>query len=923
VKRTSVWLYMVVVLSLSSIFTQQQETAASAAGVRTQEGVGQKKAATAQRERAFFIQPPMSMASMEARDVQMRRMETRGQLPLSFEPNQGQTDNRVKFLSRGKGYVLFLAANEAVLELAKGSRQPPQASRYPGVSSASNKPLQDDAARTAVLRMRLAGANPSPETVGLEELPGKSNYFIGKDPSKWHTNVPMYSRVKYHDVYPGIDLVYYGNQRQLEQDFVIRPGAEPRSIVLGFQGADKLEVDAEGELVLHTAIGPIRQQRPFIYQEVNGVRREISGGYVLKSKDRVGFDVAAYNTSRPLVIDPVLLYSTYLGGGGELNAAITVDSAGNAYVTGVTTSTNYPTTAGDFQTTAPGGPGDAFVTKLNPTGSGLVYSTYLGGSGSDQGSGIAVDSSGNAYVTGVTFSRNFPTTLGAFQTTGPRGNQAAFVTKLNPTGSGLLYSTYLGGSYADNGASIAVDSSGNAYVTGQADSNDFPTTAGAFQPTFGGGNSDAYVAKLNPTGSGLVYSTYLGGINQDQAIGIAVDSSGDAYVVGTTGSADFPTTAGAFQATGNQGAINPFDAFVTKVNPTGSGLVYSTYLGGSRFDEGTAIAVNALGNAYVTGLTESADFPTTVGALQTTLDGTDDAFVTKLDPTGSVLVYSTYLGGSSVDFGRAIAVDSSGNAYVAGLTESTNFPTSAGAFQPTSGGSQDAFVTEVNPTGSGLVYSSYLGGSGNDYGQGIALDSLTIPNAYVTGTTSSTDFPTTPGAFQTTFGGGTSDAFVVKIAPPFSFAPLAFPTQAMEGDLKLNPGDTLRVGYDFTMPGSHPSATVRFSTGQVSFPYTCVSGPGAGNLIVPFGAETYPDTQNSSAWVPSGNQQDPSVFQGQMAVPDLCSGNQVRFQKGGTFTTGVCSTDSTDKVNARWHYSGNGSAGGWSGTKSVVPAFCP
>jgi len=334
------------------------------------------------------------------------------------------------------------------------------------------------------------------------------------------------------------------------------------------------------------------------------------------------------------------------------------------------------------------------------------------------------------------------------------------VTKLNPTGSGLVYSTYLGGSGDDNGTSIGVDAAGNAYVMGGTSSTNFPTTAGAFQRTFGGGISDAFVTKLNPAGSGLVYSTYLGGSGSEGGFGIAVDAGGNAYVTGHTGSTNFPTTTGAFQTSFGGGG---FDAFVTKLNSTGSALVYSTYLGSSGTDNGNGIAVDAAGNAYVTGDTTSANFPTTTGAFQTTFrGGFDDAFVTKLNSTGSALVYSTYLGGSSTDNGTSIAVDAVGNAYVTGGTFSTNFPTTTGAFQTTLSGLEDAFVTKLNPLGTGLVYSTYLGGSGSDVGDGITVDALPTPNAYVTGFTDSTNFPTTAGAFQTTLGGG-EDAFVAKI----------------------------------------------------------------------------------------------------------------------------------------------------------------
>jgi hypothetical protein len=691
--------------------------------------------------------------------AEARVSEAYGKLPLHFEANRGQTHEDVRFLARGPGYNLFLTPTEAVLTLMK--QEAP--ARRP---AAHDKSKPRTPATGTVLRITFAGANPDLRVTGLEELPGKANYFIGNNPAKWRTNVPTYLKARYTDLYPGIDLIYYGNQRQLEYDFVVHPGADPSAIALRFMGADKVEVDVQGDLVLHTVVGPIRQRKPVIYQEIGGVRKEIPGGYVLTATRQASFKVAAYDASQPLVIDPVLFYSTYLGGNAfDVGSSIAVDSAGNAYVTGFTNSSNFPTTAGAFHTTF-GGSFDAFVTKLNPTGSGLVYSTYLGGSGQDIGRAIAVDAARNAYVTGLTNSSNFPTTAGAFQTAYGGGSQDAFVTKLNRTGSALVYSTYLGGSDVDDGFSIFVDAVGNAYLSGGTNSANFPTTPGAFQTTNAGG-FDAFVTKLNPTGSApLVYSTYLGGSGDDggNPVVIAVDAFGNAYVSGATNSTNFPTTAGAFQTTYGGGIL---DAFVTKLNPTGSApLVYSTYLGGSGEDSSTGIAVNAAGNAYVTGGTFSTNFPTTPGAFQTTFGaGSFHAFVTKFNPTGSApLVYSTYLGGSGGDGGSAIAVDATGNAYVTGSTNSSNFPTTAGAFQTTFGGGiNDVFVTKLNPTGSApLVYSTYLGGSGDDEGSGIALDPMPNPNAYVVGLSASTNFPITPGAFQTS-NAGSYDAFVAKI----------------------------------------------------------------------------------------------------------------------------------------------------------------
>ena len=520
----------------------------------------------------------------------------------------------MKFLTRGSGYTLFLTPSEAVLVL-----------RAPDAMPAAGQALVS----TAEVRMHLAGATAQPRVAGVEKLPGIVNYFLGNDPAQWHADIPTYAEVVYQGVYPGIDLIHHGTQGRLEYDFVVGPGAEPGAIRVEFQGADGIVVDAHGDLVLHTAVGDLRQRKPAIYQDVNGVRRAIAGDYVVLGPRRVGFQVAAYDRSRPLIIDPVLLYSTYLGGSGfEVCYDVAIDATGNAYVAGSTTLTDFPTTTGAVQT-ASGGSADAIVAKVDPTGSGLIYSTYLGGAAADEGYGIAVDGAGNAYVTGYTSSTNFPTTAGAFRTSFS-GNIDAFVTKVNANGSTLAYSTYLGGSGYERAPGIAVDAAGNAYVTGFTDSANFPTTPGAIQTNFAGSANpdaayDAFVTKLNPMGSGLIYSTYLGGGVVDVGYEIAIDADGNAYVTGYTASSNFPTTTGAFQTVQSGYA----DAFVTKVNPGGTGLLYSTFLGGGNNDLGYGIAVNAAGHILVAGRTASTNFPTTAGALQTGSDGPGDAFIAK------------------------------------------------------------------------------------------------------------------------------------------------------------------------------------------------------------------------------------------------------------------------------------------------------
>jgi len=562
----------------------------------------------------------------------------------------------------------------------------------------------------------------------------------------------------------------------------------------------------------------------------------------------VAFEVAAYDASQPLIIDPVLAYSTFLGGSGsDAGIAIALDKGGNAYVMGMTFSTNFPITEGAFQTTF----GQVFVTKLNPTGSALLYSTYLGGG---TGRAIAVDADGNAYVTGMTFSTNFPTTLGAFQPTSD-GSGDAFVTKLDPTGSALLYSTYLGGSGGEEGKGIAVDAAGNAYVMGTTNSGDFPTTTGAFQTTFGGGlDNDTFVTKLNPAGNGsldLVYSTYLGGSNEDEGRAIAVDAAGNAYVTGMTFSTTFPTTQGAFQPTSDGSG----DAFVTKLNPAGKGsadLVYSTFLGGSAFDRGNGIAVDAARNVYVTGETVSTTFPTTPGAFQTTFGGVEDAFVTKLNPAGNGsadLVYSTLLGGGAFDRGNGIAVDAAGSAYVTGETSSPAFPTTPDALQRALAGGRHVFVTKLVPDGSGLAYSTLLGvfDSAFEFGNAIALD--TEGSAYVTGG-AGPNFLTTAGAAQTIFGGrgedGGGDAFVAKL----SFGNTAVGANV---SVQLNPvtvtfGEVTKAGNTtLTTSNAGPPPPAGFKLGNPPTYYdlaTTASFSGTVTVCINYTGITFGDTAN-------------------------------------------------------------------------------
>src|SRR5579884_4241274 len=633
-----------------------------------------------------------------AKALHVPSQELLGRLPLSFEPNQGQTDTQVRFLAHGPHYTLFLTSNAATLSFPATDQRRSSSSFHPGT--------------IPWLRMELRGQSRRIQMAGLDELPGKSNYFIGSNPRLWRTGIPHYAKVAYRNVYQGIDLTYHGNPQELEYDFIISPGANPECIrfhIQGPAGTVPLRIDSHGNITINIPGGEFRYLKPVAYQIVKmgkqTHRQFVGTRYVIRKNGDVQIQVGPYNHRKSLIIDPTLLYSTYLGGSGSDSAtSIAIDGSGDAFITGGTTSSNFPTSNPEQKAT--GGDSDVFVAELNPAGNALVYSTYVGGSSFDKGTSIAIDSSGNAYVTGYTSSPNFPTTSKAFSTTYQgNGNSEAFVLKLNSGGSALGYSTYLGGSGGDFGQGIAVDNGGEAYVTGFTFSTNFPTK-NPVQSTNNGG-ADVFVTKLNAAGSQLVFSTYLGGSGDDRGLGLTLNGGGNVFITGSTQSPNFPTTNGVYQTTpgGNT------DAFIAQINAAGSQLVYSTYLGGSDVDQGNGIGVDSAGNAYVVGSTSSTNFPT-VNPTQSTLgEGAcgspcSNAFVAAVNPQGSGLVYSTYLGGSGPDYGQAIAVDSSGNAYVVGSTASSNFPAVAGAFQPaygSSGTSGNGFVVKVSPQNSPAV----------------------------------------------------------------------------------------------------------------------------------------------------------------------------------------------------------------------------
>jgi hypothetical protein len=613
--------------------------------------------------------------------------------------------------------------------------------------------------------MRPVDSRTRPAATAEEPLVGVSNYLIGSDREGWRTHIPHFGRVRFEQVYSGIDLTYYGSEGRLEYDFLVQPGADPAQIRLAFEGIESAAIVASGDLQLALAEGDIVQKAPLVHQETRSGRRQIDGHFELHGDRLIGFRIGDYDVNLPLVIDPVLVFSTHLGGSVEDSGQdVVVDGDGNVLVVGTTESADFPTK--DPYDSTLGGNRDAFIAKLSADGSALLYSTFLGGSGNEYGREIDLDPRGNIYIAGSTNSSDFPT-VNAVDPVNSGTSEDAFITKLDPTGSTLVFSTYLGGEEkTDIATGIAVDDTGNAYVTGETWSSDFPT-ANAWQPDFSHPgvpySYDVIVAKLPPTGTPLTYSTFLGGADSGETgRDIDVDASGNAYVTGRTWSTDFPTLNAMKPAYTYSGS----GAFVTKLSATGS-VVYSTYFGGSSSETGEGIAVDDVGNTYLTGVTTSTDFPTK-NAFQGTYQGEGDAFVTKLEPDGSAIIQSTYLGGSDdIDVGYAIAIDKFGGAYVTGKTVSSDFPT-VWPFdgQSTADVLEDAFLARLSPDGSELLYSTYLEGTnGTDIGHGIALGKAS--NVLVTGITWSSDFPTYRPLQPANLG--TSNAWIMRWQWPMDF----------------------------------------------------------------------------------------------------------------------------------------------------------
>jgi hypothetical protein len=674
--------------------------------------------------------------------------------PLSFEPNQGQSNAKVKFLSHGVGYSVFLSADDAVLALQEMKEAPP---------SRAGKMRQYE---EAALRMQFVDANRAAELSPLDELRGKSNYFLGNNPEQWRTGIAQFRRVEYRNIYPGVDLLFYGNSKKLEYDFVVNPGGDLSRIRVRLRGADQICLNGEN---LSVKVGEryLQFTKPLVYQETEGGRKQVEGHFVVRGNE-FSFRVGKYDHAKPLVIDPALDYSENLGGSGRATS-IAVAPTGEVFLAGSTNTPNFPATVGAFQTTMKSGSVNAFVAKLDTNGN-VLWATYLGGSGGDVAHGVAIDSQENVYVVGSAGSIDFPTSTGAFQPTFPACSAAApgcshaFVTGLNPTGTALLYSSYLGSSGTaqanDAANSVVFDASGSIFVTGRAAAPNFPTTPGALLTTFTTTAGISFVAKIDPLQSGiasLVYSTFLGGSDNSeygQGNGIAIDAHGNAYVTGATASTKFPTTPGAFLTTLSRSRLT---GYVAELNSSGSSVIFGTYLGDTSGmfsvtppDSPRALAVDSSG-IYVVGVTMSGNFPVTSGAFQTTMPGLSAAFVSKLNPAGSALIYSTLLGGTGtpldsaipLDYATGIVVDASGNAYVTGVAGSPDFPmpfTSAtlepvcpivaSAFSLPDCGT--GFVSVVSPTGASLLFSSFLGGYSGGAGlAGIALDGA--GKIYVTG----------------------------------------------------------------------------------------------------------------------------------------------------------------------------------------------
>ncbi len=669
---------------------------------------------------------------------------------IPFESNQGQAPAEVRYLARFPGQLVVLTGS--AIELAVGGVRHRVGIRF-----------------TAAAPLDWRGRHP---------LPGRSHYFRGQDRKLWITGVPHYREARAESVWKGIETVCYGSRGRLEFDFIVEPGADPSRIRFRLEGAQGLRLTDEGDLLIETPAGPLRQHRPVAYQPAPDGRKFVDAAFRVSAGNAVAIQVGPYDPARKLIIDPVITFSTFWGGAGMDEAlAIATDAQGNIYIAGRTDSQDLPTTQNTVQPqyASTGFPGDAFVTKFSPDGKQVLFSTYLGGTDSDLARAVAIGPEGDIYVAGDSESRDFPTTPGAYQgfNSSLGLTSDGFVARLSADGSQLVYSTYLGGVFTDRVYGLAVDAAGSAYAGGSSDSDDFPTTPGVFRAACRGTGLGGFVTKLAPDGTGLVYSGRVCGSANDEVLALAVDAAGNAYAGGVTGSDDFPVTGGALQEQFGDGVE---DAFLAKISADGAALVWATYLGGSGPDAVRGVAVDAEGNVFAAGYTASADFPVTEGAFQTAHAGggaSQDAFVAKLNSAGSGLAYSTFIGGAHADQAAAIAVAADGSAYVAGFTESFDFPTTPANCLTGYAGGRDAFVLKLDAAGASLGYSHFLGGRSSDAAEGIALGAGGA--AVVTGTTGSANFTTTWDAMRSAYGEGhrgMTDAFLARIdegqgpAPP-------------------------------------------------------------------------------------------------------------------------------------------------------------
>lgn len=661
-----------------------------------------------------------------------------------FIENKGQWNKDILFLAEANGMHVWITTTDIVFVFytVQGSPLSPNS-----LTQNPNERVDSPIIKGNVVKMKIgvtdqkSFANQEINTgTALEQY---NNYFIGNDQSRWASHVKLFSSVLIKNYVPNVDLNLYYDEGKFRYDLVAHAGLNPNNIVLKFEGQDSLQFKDFQTLLIKTSIGDVSHGDLKSYQTIDEEKRAINSEFSKKSESSIGFQVKTFDPSYPVIIDP-LLFSTYLGGSSiEYGYDVDIDASGYAIIGGITSSPNFPTTSGAFQLSAPGGY-DLFVSKFNSIASSLTFSTYIGGWSTDYLNALKVDANGNCYITGYTSTGNYPVTTGAYDVSFNGGSFDAFVTKLNATGTALIYSTYIGGTNLDYATNIDVDASNNAYICGYTMSNTYPTSSGAFQTAFQAGTYDGFVTKINPLGTALVYSTFLGGSSADYCNGIDADAGGFAYITGYTQSANFPRSAGCFQSVLSGGQ----DAFVTKLNVAGSSLSYSTLLGGNNMDKGSAVAVDGSGLAAVTGSTYSTNFATISGAYQTASSGSGDGFVSKINSAGTALINSTLIGGNSTEEPNRIAIDKNSNILISGYTGSTNFPSSFCAYQTSSAGSYDIFVTAFNPTLSSLLYSSCIGGNSIDYGYGLAVNSNS--EVYASGYTYSTNFPTSSSALQKT-----------------------------------------------------------------------------------------------------------------------------------------------------------------------------